>query len=164
VANSKIIDIHGKIKYIHAVNLNKYGVWSCTLYPDTASLEVLRDLQSQGLKNVMKKDEEGYYMQFKRDPTKQMNGRVIAFTAPKVLDKEGKPFDGMKVGWGSDATLRLEVYPYGGKNGIARGVAARWDAIKILNLIEFNPDKSDWSEDEKADVKSLTAAPEPEPW
>jgi len=161
---TKIMDVHGKIKYIHAVNLNKYGAWSVTLYPDTASLELIRELQAEGLKNVMKKDDDGYFMQFKRDPQKLMRGKMVAFTAPKVVDKEGKPFDGLKIGWGSDATVRLEVYRYGGQNGIARGIGARWDSIKINNLVEFEIDKSDWTTDEKDNIKSLTAVPEPEPW
>lgn len=164
MAGSKTIDIHGKVKYIHAVNFNKYGTWTIVLYPDAKSIDVLRDLQAEGLKNVMKKDDDGYYMQFKRDPEKEINGKKVAFAAPKVVDIDGKPMDGRTIGWGSDVTARMECYKYGGRNGIARGVALRWDAVKVLNLVKFELDQSDWSESDKEEVRKLADAPEPEPW
>lgn len=154
------LDVNGKIKYIHAVNFNKYDKWSVTFYPDNKSLEDIRDLQSKGLKNVMKKDDDGYFIQFSREPTKLIRGKVVAFTAPKVVDSEGKPFDGMRVGWGSDATIRLEVYQHGTPNG-GKSYAARWDSIKVTNLVPFEMDKSDWTEEDKDNVKTLTAAPVP---
>ena len=160
---TKLIDVYGKIKYIHAVNFNKYNKWSVTFYPDNKSLEIIRDLQAQGLKNVMKKDDDGYFIQFSREPTKLMRGKVVAFAAPKVVDKDGKIFDGSKIGWGSDCTIRLEVYQHGTPNG-GKAKAARWDSVRVDNLIEFTPDKSDWSEEDKENVKSLTSAPEPSPW
>lgn len=163
MAETKLVDVHGKIKYIHAVNFNKYNKWSVTFYPDNASLEVIRDYQAKGVKNVMKKDDDGYFIQFSREPTKLMRGKVVAFTAPKVVDSEGRPFDGSKIGWGSDATIRLEVYQHGTPNG-GKAFAARWDSIRVNNLVEFTPDKSDWSDEDKENVKSLTNAPEPEPW
>lgn len=163
MAATQLVDVYGKIKYIHAVNFNKYNKWSVTFYPDNKSLEIIRDYQAKGLKNVMKKDDDGYFIQFSREPTKLMRGKVVAFAAPKVVDAEGKPFDGLKVGWGSDATIRLEIYQHGTPNG-GKAYAARWDSIKINNLIPFEMDKSDWSEEDKENIKSLTNAPEPEPW
>lgn len=163
MAASFTLDVFGKIKYIHAVNFNKFGDWSVTIYPDTKSLEVIREYQAKGWKNVMKKDDDGYYIQFKRAPTKMMRGKLVAFTAPKVVDIDGKPFDGMKIGWGSDAIVRLEVYQHGTPNG-GKAYACRWDSIKVTNLVPFEMDKSDWSEEEKENIKSLTNVPEPEPW
>lgn len=162
---TETIDVFGKIKYIHAVNLNKYGSWSVTIYPDQKSLDIIRDLQAEGLKNVMKKDDDGYFMQFKRDPSKVMRGKVIAFTAPKVVDAEGKLFDGNKVGWGSDAIVRLEVYTHAVPNTQKRAKAARLDSIKVVNLIPFEIDKSDWTDDEKENIKDLAKKePEVELW
>ncbi len=157
------LDVRGKVKYIHAVNLNKYGDWIITIYPDTQSLEVIREYQAKGWKNVMKKDDDGYFIQFKRSPTKMMKGKVVAFTAPKVVDNEGKPFDGMRVGWGSDVIVRLEVYQHGTPNG-GKAFACRWDSLKVTNLIPFEIDKSDWTDDEKANIKSLTEVKDQEPW
>lgn len=160
------MDIHGKVKFVHAVNLGKFGDWTITVYPDDKSLELLRELQADGLKNTMKKDDDGYYMQFKRPPQKLIRGQMVAYAAPKVVDRDGKPFDGTTIGWGSDVTVRLEVYRYGGKpgSGIAKGVAARWDSLKVINHVVFEIDKSDWPEEVKENIKSLTSVPEPEPW
>lgn len=162
MSNSNLEDFHGKIKFIHAVNFNKYDKWSVTFYPDVKSLERIREIQAEGVKNVMKKDDEGYYIQFSREPTKLIRGKVVAFTAPKVVDKAGQPFDGSKIGWGSDATIRLEVYKHSTPNG-GFSKAARWDSIRIDNLVEFSPEKQ-WTPEEQAAVKSLTEAKEPEPW
>lgn len=160
---TKVMDVYGKVKFIHAVNLGKFGEWTIVIYPDNKSLEVIRELQAQGLKNVMKKDDDGYYMQFKRAPQKLMRGKMVSFTAPKVVDSDGKLMDGQTVGYGSDVTVRLEVYKYGAPSG-GKSVAARWDSLKINNLIPFEVDKSDWSEDEKENIKDLAASPEPEVW
>lgn len=154
MADTKTIDVRGKIKYIHAVNFNKFGDWAITIYPDVPSLEVIRDYQAKGWKNVMKKDDDGYFIQFKRAPTKMMRGKIVAFTAPKILDSEGQPMDGTKIGWGSDAVVRLEVYQHNTPSG-GKAFANRWDSAKIMNLVEFSVDKTDWPEKEKENIKSL---------
>lgn len=161
MAATELIDVQGKLKFIHAVSFNKYDKWSVTFYPTTPSLEVIRDLQSQGVKNVMKKDDDGYFIQFSREPTKLMRGKVVAFTAPKVIDKDGQPFDGNKIGRGSDATIRLEVYQHGTPSG-GKAKAARWDSVRIDNLVPWERDK-DLGPDEAANVKSLTESP-PQVW
>jgi len=140
MASNEMVDIHGKIKFIHAVAFNKYEKWSVTITPDQKSFDIVRDLQSQGIKNVIKKDEETneYYVSFSREPTKLIRGKVIAFTAPKVIDKDGQPFDGTKIGRDSDATVRLEVYQHGTPSG-GKAKAARWDSVRIDNLVPYNP-------------------------
>lgn len=159
---TELIDLHGKIKYIHAVAFNKYEKWSVTFYPTEESMKVILDLKADGVKNVLKKDDDGYYIQFSREPTKLMRGKVVAFTAPKVIDREGKPFDGNKIGWGSDATIRLEVYQHGTPSG-GKSKAARWDSVRIDNLVPFEVDR-DLPPAEAEAVKSLHKAKEPEPW
>lgn len=162
MASTELIDVMGKIKFIHAVSFNKFEKWSVVFYPTPPSLEIIRDLQSQGVKNVMKKDDDGYYIQFSREPTKMMRGKVIAFTAPKVIDREGKPFDGTKIGRGSDATIRLEVYQHGTPSG-GKAKAARFDSVRIDNLVPWEVDK-DLPPLEAENVKSLTESPAQEPW
>lgn len=159
MSNSQLEDFHGKIKYIHAVSFNKYDKWSVTFYPDPKSLEHIRDLQAEGLKNVIKKDDDGYFIQFSREPTKLMRGKVVAFTAPKVIDREGKPFDGNKIGRGSDATIRLEVYQHPTPSG-GKAKAARFDSVRIDNLVPYEVDR-DLPPAEAEAVKALTEAPKP---
>jgi len=95
-------------------------------------------------------------------PTKLMRGKVIAFTAPKVIDREGQPFDGNKIGRGSDATVRLEVYQHGTPSG-GKAKAARWDSVRIDNLVPWESNK-DLPPAEAANIQSLTESPAQEPW
>lgn len=160
---SEIIDVHGKVKFIHAVNLSKFDKWTITIYPDPKSLEVIRDLQADGLKNQLKKDDDGYYTSFHREPNKKIRGVVKAFAAPRVLDKDGKTLmDGMKIGWGSDVTVRLEVYK-SSPTSLYKYIAARWDSLRVNNLVPFEIDR-DMPPAEAEAMKSLLNAEEPEPW
>lgn len=159
MSNSELVDVHGKLKFIHAVTFNKFDKWSVTFYPDDKSLNIIRDFQAEGVKNVMKKDEDGYFISFSREPTKLMRGKVVAFAAPKVIDREGKPFDGTKIGRGSDATIRLEVYQHGTPSG-GKAKAARWDSVRIDNLVPYEVDR-DLPPAEAEAVKSLAGAEQP---
>jgi hypothetical protein len=156
---AQLIEVQGKVKFIHAVNFNKYDKWSITLYPTPASLEVIRDLQSQGIKNVMKKDDDGYFIQFSREPTKLIRGKVVAFAAPKIFDSNGEIMDGSKVGRNSDVTVRLEVYTHGTPNG-GKSKASRWDSLRVDNLIRWEIDK-DMESTEAAAAHSLMNSPKP---
>lgn len=134
--------IKGKLKYARVVDLNQFGDWSITIYPEPDSLEELRDLQAQGLKNVMKKDPDGYYMQFKCPPKKEgkdKTGRpyVRNFAPPHVVDKENNPMDGRQIGDGSDGYVKLEVYDF--KSPTGGGKAARLVGVRVDNLIPWTP-------------------------
>src|SRR5688572_31314993 len=88
------ITIRGKGRWTHVQRLNKFGDWSTEIYPIPEDLEVLRELQSKGLKNTMMKDDDGYYMRFKRPPRKDVklrNGEIktIIFPPPTVAKSDG---------------------------------------------------------------------------
>ena len=110
------------------------------------------------MKNVIKKDEDGYYVQFSREPTKLMRGKIVAFAAPKVVDNKGEPMDGTKIGWGSDVTVRLDVYQHGTPNG-GKAKAARWEAIRVDNLVPWTKDQL--GPDEQKAHDSLVNSPKP---
>jgi hypothetical protein len=160
---TEMVDVHGKVKYIHAVTPGKYGDWSVVLYLDEKSLEYIRDLQAQGLKNVLKKDDDGYFITFRRELSKVIKGQLKAFAAPRVVDKDG-PMDGHKVGWGSDVTVRLEVRWVTPPNQTKQVPACRWDSLRVDNLVPYDPDKTLLSDVDKEAQKALINAPEPEPW
>lgn len=159
---SKFIDIHGKVKFIHAVRLNKYNRWSITLYPTEDGMKLLRELKSEGLKNEFQRDDDGDYMSFHRDPEKLMRGKMQAFAAPRVIGPDGNPMDGSRVGWGSDVTCRLDYYKSGPKSTYKYS-ACRWDSLRVDNLVPFEPE-SMLPPVEAAEVKSLKEAEEPKPW
>ena len=119
----------------------KFNCWVATIYPTKDSLEQIRELQAEGLKNVIKKDEDGYFVRFRCDTFKpRKDGTVWTFAQPVVVDMDNRPVDGDVVGQGSDVTLKLEVYehptPTGGKS-----IAARLVGVRVDNLIEFDPDR-----------------------
>jgi hypothetical protein len=155
---SEHIYVQGKANWLRNKATNKWNKWSVQLYPNPESLEKIRELQAEGIKNVIKKDEDGYFVNFTRPVTKETKaGKIITFDPPDLFDKEGVPFDG-NVGNGSDVTLKLEVYSHptpGG--GVAKAV--RWKSAKIDNLVPFETER-DGDESTKDALKGLKEQPE----
>lgn len=130
--------LQGKVAWFRSDVPNNWNKYSCQLHPDAKSLEIIRELQARGLKNTLKKDEDGYFINVSRPVTKEFSsGKIITFTPVEVFDKEGVPFHG-SVGNGSDATLKIEVYEHSTPGG-GKAVAARWVSARIDNLVPFNP-------------------------
>jgi hypothetical protein len=141
--NTEFVYVQGKGKWIRTKGINEWGKWTATIYPIPADLEKIKKLQEQGLKNHLKKDEDGYFMSFSRPFEKEFrdkNGttRKVGFTAVEVVDDKGLPFDGL-IGNGSDVTLKLEVYQHGTPGG-GKAKAARLLGIRIDNLVPFSRD------------------------
>lgn len=163
---TKRITVRGKCNWAHVTRLNKFGDWSVECYPCDEDLEVLRELQSKGLKNTMMKDDNGYYMRFKRPPKKDIrlrNGEIktLIFTPPTVAMADGSPLpDGVLIGNGSDLSIILEVYPHGTPGG-GKAVAARLEGVRVDNLVPFNPQTDYQDEEEKARVDEVTSQPKP---
>lgn len=154
------IYLQGKAKWFKAHTLNKFGNWSHDIYLTEDSLDQVKKLKAQdgAIKNVLKKDEDGYYMSFNRQPTKLIRGKVIAFHAPEVVKADGTPLTGVLVGNGSDITTKLELYKFKTPTG-AFGSAVRWLSTRVDNLIPYEPD-TDFDEDTKKAVKGLSEQPE----
>lgn len=156
--------LQGKAKWaklIHPdVNPNGGKKWKIDLYPDEASLEKINKLKEEGLLNVLKKDDDGYYMTFGRATEKIMRGSVVAFTPPVVLDKDMNITEGLTIGNGSDVTISLEVYKYHKPGGAKSGIAARLKAVKVDNLVVFARQR-DFTDAEKLQTKGLENVPEP---
>lgn len=150
--------LSGRVDWYRPDVANKWNKWSHQLHPDAPSMEILRDLQADGLKNMIKKDDDGYYLNVSRPVNKQTaTGKVIVFQPPETFDKDGVPYKGA-VGNGSDVTTKIEVYTYSPPGG-APSKAMRWVSTRIDNLIPFNPDK-DLNEWEKEAAEGLTDQPQ----
>ena len=156
---SEYIYVRGKGSWLRLSKPDQWDNWSVTLHPDTESLENIRDLQAEGMKNTLKKDDDGYFTKFRRPVTKKVGNFVKTFTPPEVIDKNGQPLDGLKVGNGSDLTLKLEVYQHPTPGG-GRAKAARLESVRVDNLVEFNPN-TDFTEDEAEAVSGLKDQPTP---
>ena len=158
------IYITGKVAWVKANQLNKFGKWSVQIHPIPADVDRIRELQVEGLKNVMKKDEDGYFVNFSREPTKMILGALRNFPPPIVLDGKKKKEDGTfeplqeNIGNGSDGIIKLEVYGHGTPNG-GSSIAARWESIRVDNLVPYEPVR-DFTTDEKEQIGALPNQPE----
>lgn len=113
-----------------------YDCWSTAFYPSPDSLIQVMDLQSQGVKNTIKKDEDGYFVSYRRPTKKQVKGKPdIVFEAPKVT-LNGGPIGDKLIGNGSKGKLILEVYQHSTPTG-GKAKAARLFGIDITELVEY---------------------------
>ncbi len=154
------IYIQGKGNWARLVTPNKFDKWSIQIHPNAESLEILRDMQARGAKNMIKKDDDGYFTNIGRTISKTYvkSGKTEAFTAPKVFDKDGNLLDGNTVGNGSDVTLKVEWYEHGTPTG-GKAVALRLDSVRVDNLVKFEPER-DLDKYEKENLSGLKDQPE----
>ncbi len=139
---TETVYLQGKSKYAFLVEPDmKYNKWQILLYPDTPSLETIRELQSNwSLKNKLKKDDDGYNMTFSR-PTFRENkklGTTTPMAPPLVLEKDGSPMPRTTlVGNGSDVTVGLEVYEHQQPGTSKKAKAARLKSVRVDNLVPY---------------------------
>jgi hypothetical protein len=143
MAATEFVFLQGKCKWAQLIRpdtrFDDKGKWNLTLYPNEKSLEKIRELQAQGVKNKLKKDEDGYNIAFHR-PVEMMtkSGKRMGFDPPIILDKDNQPMsDPPLIGNGSDVTIKLEVYQHGIPGSSNKAKAARLLAVKIDHLIPF---------------------------
>ncbi len=138
---SDYVYVQGKVSWVKYITPDPmYNKWSVTLHPNEESMKIIQQLQmDKGIKNQFKKDEDGYYIQFSRPADRKIKGKVVGMTPPVVLDSAGQPMDGVAIGNGSDATVKLEIYSHPTPSG-GRAHAARFASLKVDNLVPFNKD------------------------
>lgn len=148
--NSTIMEFQGKVTWARLVDLNKWGKWSLNLYPDNESLEKLRELQAEGVKNVIKKDDEGYYLQISRPAQVEFKkGQVQSVTPPHVRDSNKQPIpNNIRIGDGSDCKIAVEVYSHKVPNSERRAKAMRLYGVEVINLVP-----SDYTPPEETEVE-----------
>lgn len=110
----------------------KAPTWNVAFYPDKEALEVIRDLQGEGLKNVIKKDEDGYCTRFSRPVWREIKGKKEAMSPPVVTGA-----DPTKIGNGSEGIITLDVYEHNTPGGKTKAKAARLFGVEITTLVEY---------------------------
>jgi hypothetical protein len=127
--------LKGKIKWCKHIRPDAtYNKWSVTMYIAGAELDKAREWQAMGIKNTIKKDDDGWYITLSRKTSITVKNREIGLEPPHVVDKEGKPITEM-VGNGSDGVAKCILWStrnYPGKN-------LRWEALRVDNFIPFTP-------------------------
>lgn len=156
MAKTEYVYLQGKGMWIKTKALNPWGKWTCTLYPNAASLDKIRKLQEEGIKNVLRKDDDGYNITFSRPGEKENRlGQKFGLKPVEVISSDGSVFDGL-IGNGSDITVKLEVYSHKTPGG-AKAKAARLLGIRIDNLVPYTSESYD--EDQAKAVKGLDTQP-----
>lgn len=157
--STEYIFLKGKGSWVNPTKINEWGKRTMVLHPDSESLDVVRALQSEGVKNVIGKDDDGYYVRLARPANITIKGKITGMEPPTVFDGS-KPLPGggyaplpsdVYIGNGSDVIVKMEVYTHNipGQKG-KKAKAMRWNSIRVDNLIEYK--KTDFD-----DVQNLAA-------
>jgi hypothetical protein len=149
--------LQGKAKWARLATPDQWGNWKVNLYLNDESKGIFNGL---GVKNTLKRDEDGDYIVLRRPTQKVVKGKVMGYAPPTVVDKSGAPADGMAIGNGSDITVKLEYYSYKSPQG-DQGKAIRLAGVKVDNLVPYSPDKDYTPEQHKA-VGELNNQPKQE--
>lgn len=161
---SEFVYLQGKSKWFKHQQPNKFGSWSHDLYLDPPSIDKFKALQeargnTEGIKNTLKHDEDGYYVSLSRPTSKTIRGKVVGFAPPEVLDRDGLPLRDMLVGNGSDITTKLDYYTYKKPIGSSRGSAIRWASSRVDNLVPFTSQRQEFDPDQLHQVEGLDRQP-----
>lgn len=156
--------LYGKCRWAKLFSPSQYNKWSLELNLDPDSVTKVLELKRRGIRNVLKKDDEGYWITLSRNVTYKYLNQDKPNTPPVVLDKEGQPWNKDKgIGNGSDVAVKVIVKEYKVPGTIdGKGIAVRLDSVKVLNLVPFDMNK-DFEDDERDQVKGLDTA-ESKPW
>lgn len=135
--NSEKLTLQGKTTWARLFSPNKYDKWSLNFYPNKDSLDKFRDLQMDGVKNQLKKDDDGIYFQISRPTTIELRkGLKTPVTPPRVLNN-GTPVEDLTIGNGSGCDVTLEVYTHPVPNTDKRAKAIRLYSVDITDLVPF---------------------------
>lgn len=153
--------VKGKTKWFRNNVLNKFDKYSHQLYIEGEDLAKVQELKERGLKNDIKKDEDGWFVSFSRPPSILVRGKVVGLLPPEVFQADGKtPMRDQNIGNGSDVTTKLEVYSHRTPGG-GKAVAARWLSSRIDNLISYQNERDQFEQEERASRGLPEQPPQP---
>jgi len=132
-----IVYLKGTIKWCKHIRPDPtYDKWSVVMYVDGPELDKVREWQALGIKNKVQKDDDGWFITLSRKTSLQFKGTIKGLQPPRVVDPQGIPID-KPVGNGSTGVAKCILWMsklYPGKN-------LRWEALRVDNLVEFDPEK-----------------------
>lgn len=137
---SEFIKVKGKGKWVKHGAPNEWNKWTHVLYPDAQSLDKIRELQGMGIKNQVKKDDDGWYTTFSRPTTLTVKGKIVKMDPPVMTLADGTSLEGKSIGNGSDLTTTLEVYSHAVPGSDKKAKAARWHSTVVDTLIPYGTD------------------------
>ena len=152
----KQVYLQGKCKWARLQSPDQWGNWKINLYPTKESMAIFKELN---VKNHVKRDDDGDFIALKRPTQKMIKGKVMGYSPPTVVDKDGNPTD-VGIGNGSDVTVKCDYYSYKSPQGDP-GNAIRLTGIRIDSLVPYNP-SNDYPEELKKAVGTLNEQPKQE--
>src|SRR3972149_446704 len=151
---TEYIYLKGKAKWGRLSSADPWGNYKVTLYPNKEALDQIFELQKKGLKNTLRKDDDGYNITFRRPTQKTIRGRVVGFASPLVFKEDGEtPLKEALIGNGSDITIKLCIYDFMTPNKV-KGIAARLESVRVDNLVAYVSGR-DFEGDEREQQKGL---------
>lgn len=120
----------GKAKWakVHEPD-EKYNNYQICLYMDEDSRA---RYDKSGLRLKDREDEDGEYIQFRRNHEGYYKGEEAhVFGPPTVLNEDGETITDL-VGNGSDVTVKVEIYD------TKMGRGHRMEAVRVNELVEYN--------------------------
>lgn len=140
---------------------SKFGdpKWHILLHPDEESLATFKSLNTM---NHLKKDDDGYYFNVSR-PCRKVTAKGIemVWQAPIMFDKDGVPLDSsVRIGNGSDVTLKCEVYPFTLRGSSNTKNAIRLESARLDQLVPFEGAR-DFTKEESKQADGLLTQPKP---
>lgn len=124
------VEIRGTAKYSKLMAVDMYGKHSLTIYPDQESMNRVHKLISEGVKNKIRKDDDGYCITFSRPTTiKTKTKGEVALDPVRVVDKNNRILSDKAIPDGEDITMTLECY--GGKSPTGFGT---YKAARLLSV------------------------------
>ena len=133
------VKIKGKFKWAKVVKPEMFAdreTWSVCVYPDPEEMDKVFALQKAGVKNQIKKDDDGYFIKYSKPTTIKTKAGVRAQTAPTAFHK-GNSFTDI-IPNGSSGTVVLDTYSHKVPTG-GTAKAARLSSISIDELAEMPP-------------------------
>lgn len=155
---TEAVYITGKLSWVRHITPNEWHKWTVTVHPTPESVEKIRELQGEGVKNVLSKDDDGWKVTFNRPVSREVKGKIIGLEPPMVVDKEGKLLHTALVGNGSDGVVKLDVYSHRVPGSDKKAKAARWVALRVDTLVPYEKDR-DFDDTQKGMIKDLDKQP-----
>jgi len=162
--------LQGKAKWVRVSVPDMYGKYAMVLYPNEESLNKIKKLkeiktvngkQYEGIKNRLRRDEDGDSMSFSCPSEKMVKGVRRLYAAPMILDENNLPIS-TGVGNGSEVTIKLETYSYNPPGNKMGGTAARLVSVRVDKLVPYDPKISDNMRDPK-EIRGFNKVPADNP-
>lgn len=146
--------LSGKVWRAELFQASPYNKYNIKLNLDNPSLAIVLDLKKRGIKNVISKDDDGYWITLSSPSRIDTRKGPTIIEPPAVVNPDGSPWDRKTgIGDGSDVTCKVWVRKYKNPNNKQDEVAIRLFGVMVDNLVPFDP-KRDFHDDARKRIQT----------